>query len=61
MGISSRLPRLERLRRRVGGRDIIVLLQGPSLKGLEAVRERLRPLDVRLATVNKFELVVERR
>ena len=52
--------RLAAFRERVGGRDIAVLLQGPSLRALEAARDRLAGLDVCFATVNKFEPVEAR-
>ena len=52
--------RLERLREVIGGRDVAVLLQGPSLTELEARREELRDQDVAFATINSLRPVMSR-
>ncbi|MDP6705407.1 MAG: tetratricopeptide repeat protein [Alphaproteobacteria bacterium] len=52
--------RLRRLKEIVAGRDIVVLLQGPSLAELEGNLERLARLDACFASVNKFQAVEER-
>ncbi|HZD26956.1 MAG TPA: tetratricopeptide repeat protein, partial [Alphaproteobacteria bacterium] len=49
--------RIERLRRVVRGRDVAVLLQGPSIAGLEPEMPGLADLDLCYATVNKFPAV----
>ena len=52
--------RIERLARLVGGRDIALLLYGPSARQLEARLDDLRELDVCFASVNKFDEVESR-
>ena len=52
--------RIEHLRRLVGGRDIALLLYGPSVKRLEKDIGSLREVDVCFASVNKFDEVEDK-
>jgi tetratricopeptide (TPR) repeat protein len=52
--------RLDRLRRIVENRDVVVALQGPSLAMLEERIDKLAGLDIRYATVNVFPPVEDR-
>lgn len=52
--------RIEKLTRLVRGRDTVVLLYGPSIVALDAVKHELAGLDLCYASVNKFDAVEER-
>jgi tetratricopeptide (TPR) repeat protein len=48
--------RIRRLRRLVGGRDVLVLCHGPSIAALEAWRNGFAALDVCIAALNRFRV-----
>ena len=52
--------RIQHLTRLVGGRDVVLLLYGPSARELEDRIDALRDLDVCFASVNKFDEVESR-